>query len=244
MKKRESVDIVIPVYNEETELESSVKKLYAFLDKGLPGYDWNIIVADNASTDGTYRIAQALAKKLKHVKCIHLSQKGRGRAVKRAWNESRAQYVGYMDVDLSTDLKSLRPLLESFRKGSDIAIGSRLLGSSQVIGRTVRREILSRGYNILIKLFFGVSFHDAQCGFKAVTRRVVRDLLPHIVDNAWFFDSEMLIVGEKAGFKVYEEPVRWVDNPGSTVRVLGTVRGDLFGLWRIFWARPWKEIKK
>ena len=133
-------------------------------------------------------------------------------------------------------------MLVALKNGFDISIGSRLLPKSKVVKRPLKREILSRVYNILIHLLFDVHFSDAQCGFKAVTKRVVKRLIPHIRDNAWFFDSELLIVGEKSGYKIFEEPVYWVDNPGSTVRVLGTVTGDLKGLWRLFTTRPWEKI--
>lgn len=242
--KKYSVEIVIPIYNEEKELEKSVKKLYSFAQDKLSPYDWRITIADNASTDGSLAIAQRIAKWKSRVGYLHLDKKGRGRAVKKAWRESTADIRAYMDVDLSTDLKNLPPLVAALGKNYDIGIGSRLLPKSQVVNRPLKREILSRIYNILIKLFFRTHFSDAQCGFKGVTRKVVMKLLPHVKDNAWFFDSELLIVGEKLGFKIYEEPVRWVDNPGSTVRVLPTVTGDLAGLWRLFWSRPWKRLIK
>lgn len=242
MAKKVSVDIVIPIYNEEKELELNIGKLHDFLILDNASYDWRIIVADNASTDRSLEISRKLHKKYKNVDYIHLDQKGRGRAVKKAWKESKADIVSYMDVDLSTDLKNLKPMVDALSRGYDIGIGSRLLPESSVTGRPLKREILSRIYNILIKLFFQTRFSDAQCGFKAVTRRTVGTLLPYIRDDAWFFDSELLIVGEKIGLKIYEEPVSWIDNPGSTVRVLHTVNGDLLGLWRLFWTRPWRKI--
>jgi glycosyltransferase involved in cell wall biosynthesis len=242
MAKKYRVEVVIPIYNEEEELAANIKKLYAFLNKKLTSYYWHITIADNASTDGSLTIAKKLSKDLSHVGYIHLDQKGRGRAVKKAWEKSSADILVYMDVDLSTDLNNLLPLTAALSKGYDIGIGSRLLPASKVVNRPLKREILSRGYNILIKLFFQTRFSDAQCGFKGVTRRVVDKLIPKISDNAWFFDSELLIVGEKKGYKIYEEPVSWVDNPGSTVRVLKTVSGDLAGLWRLFWTRPWRVI--
>lgn len=241
--KKTSVEIVVPIYNEEKELESSVDKLYSFAQQNLLSYDWHITVADNASTDNSFSIAQKMVKQKPHLGCMHLDQKGRGRAVKKVWRKSIADILVYMDVDLSTDLKNLPSLVAALENNYDIAIGSRLLPKSKVLNRPLKREVLSRIYNVLIKIFFQVHFSDAQCGFKGITRKVVDDLLPFIVDDAWFFDSELLIVGEKVGFKIYEEPVRWVDNPGSTVRVLSTVSGDLAGLWRLFWDRPWCRYK-
>ena len=241
MIKKQSVDIIIPIYNEQEELTRNIKKLHAYLKKNLKHYLWHITIADNASTDNSLSITKKLVLILTNVGYIHLSKKGRGRAVKRAWSESKSDILVYMDVDLSTDLECLPPFLDSL-KTHDIAIGSRLLPKSKVINRPVKREILSRGYNILIKLFFRTGFSDAQCGFKAVTRKVVNELIPYIEDNAWFFDSELLIIGEKLGYKIFEQPVLWIDNPGSTVRVLGTVQGDLKGLLRLFQERPWKKL--
>lgn len=242
VKKKKSVEIVIPIYNEEKELTPNIRKLHSFLTANLSIYNWHITIADNASTDTSLNITKKLSKSLSHVDYVYLPQKGRGRAVKIAWQRSKADILAYMDADLSTSLSNFPPLLKALSNGFDLAIGSRLLTNSKVEKRPIKREILSRGYNILIKLFFGVNFSDAQCGFKAVTRNVVTNLVPHIKDNAWFFDSELLIVGEKSGYKVYEEPVIWVDNPGSTVRVLKTIYGDLSGLWRLFWSKPWNSL--
>lgn len=244
MGKKPTVEIVIPIYNEEQELDDNVRKLHSFLKQSLSTYDWSITIADNASTDNSLRLAKSLAKKLPHISVVHLDKKGRGRAVKTAWSSGRADIVAYMDVDLSTDLASFPALLRAISDGYDLAIGSRLLKKSKVVGRTPKREILSRGYNILIKLFFQTHFTDAQCGFKAVSRRVVKELLPHIRDDAWFFDSELLITAEKLGYRIHEEPVVWIDNPGSTVRVLKTVTGDLHGLWTLFITQPWNTIRK
>ena len=244
MAERPTLEIVIPIYNEEKELEDNISKLHSFLSRNFKMFKWHITIADNASTDNSFEIAKKLAKRKLGVSSLHLDYKGRGRAVKNAWAKSSADYLSYMDVDLSTDLKYLAPLITSLIEGKDIAIGNRLMDKSIVRERPLKREILSRGYNILIKLLFQVNFTDAQCGFKAITKKTRDLLLPHVIDNAWFFDSELLIVAEKSGFKIFQLPVRWTDNPGSTVRVLKTVFGDLEGLWRLFWTRPWKKIHK
>lgn len=238
-----SVNIVLPVYNEAAELKSSVITLIRFLSKSLTDFSWHITIADNASTDDTLKIARELSRIYPRVSVVHLSQKGRGRAVKHVWRKGSYDYLAYMDIDLSTDLKHFPPLLHSLERGFDMAIGSRNTRGSRVSGRSALRSITSKGYISLIKLFFWVHFTDAQCGFKAVTQKVVTDLMPHIRDNEWFFDSELLIVGEKSRFRIYEEPVTWVDNPGSTVRVMRTALGDLKGLWRLFVSRPWRKIK-
>lgn len=242
MERNPSLNIVIPVYNEETELRESIMTLKRYLEEHLAGFYWFITVVDNASTDNTYVIAQQLSKEIKRIRAIHLTKKGRGGAVKYAWQHIPSDFVAYMDVDLSTDLKHFPSLVGSLRRGYDIAIGSRNAHGARVYGRNILRTITSKTYIVLIKLLFFVHFSDAQCGFKAATRRVVNTLIPHVRDNAWFFDSELLILAEKSGYRIYEEPVTWIDNPGSTVRVLTTARGDIEGLWRLFVMRPWRVL--
>jgi len=239
--KKLSVNIVIPVYNEARELAVSVGTLRDFLGEHLTDYVWRITVADNASTDQTFAIAKELSRKYPEVSCEHLPQKGRGRAVKHVWQKDTSDIEVYMDVDLSTDLKHLPPLVRSLTRGYDIAIGTRNSWGSRVHGRSALRTVTSKMYIVLIKLFFWVHFSDAQCGFKAVTRRVVKELIPKIEDNEWFFDTELLIIAEKSGYRIYEEPVTWIDNPGSTVRVMKTALGDLYGLKRLFVTRPWRK---
>jgi len=240
MEKKPTLNVVIPVYNEEKEVSDSVQTLTRYLSVNLSDFDWSVTIADNASNDNTLDIAKDLSKKDKRVKVIHFPLKGRGRAVKNVWQSQEADVCAYMDVDLSTDLKHFPPLVRSLLRGYDIAIGTRNLSASRVYGRNMLRTITSKGYIFLIKLFFWVHFSDAQCGFKAVTRQVVKTLIPKIKDNDWFFDTELLVLGEKSGYRIYEEPVTWIDNPGSTVRVWKTAQGDLKGLWRIFKTRPWK----
>lgn len=243
MKK--SVEITVPVYNEEKELEENIIKLHAFCVMNLNGYGWNITIADNASTDNTPIIGATISKRLSNVRLFRLEQKGRGRAVKRAWSHSKADYCSYMDLDLSTDLVHLPKLLEALQKGYDIAIGSRLAKGARVEGRTFLREFISRSLNFFfIKFWFHTHFTDAQCGFKAVTREVVDALLPKIEDNDWFFDGELLIVAEKSGYKIYEEPVHWVDNPGSTVRLYSTIVGDIKTMSRLLSTKPWVKLEK
>lgn len=244
MQKKQSISIVVPVYNEEVELEENIKKLVSFGKEKLCKYSWDIIIADNASKDRTLSIAKKLSRTIPSVSVLHLDEKGRGRAVKRAWKKSKADFLAYMDVDLSTDLKHFIPMVCSLQKGFDIAIGSRNRKKSNVKGRSFLRTLTSKGYIFLIKLLFWVRFTDAQCGFKVVTRNVVREIIPFVVDNEWFFDTELLVIAEKAGYRIFEEPVMWEDNPGSTVRVLKTAQGDIAGLKRLFLTRPWKNVRK
>ena len=238
-----SVEITMPVYNEEVELEEHIMKLYEYCKVNLKTYQWHITIADNASTDHTPRIAEGLSKKYAEIDLLRLNQKGRGRAVKTAWLNSKADICCYMDIDLSTDLRHVPELIRAIEQGADIAIGSRLLSKSRVAGRTMVREFISRTLNIFITLLFQTKISDVQCGFKAVSRRVVIELLPHIEDNEWFLDSELLIVGQKSGYTIVEIPVIWRDSPGSTVRVIPTILGDLHGMLRILARRPWQAIK-
>lgn len=239
MEKKPTLNIVIPVYNEEHELQEGVSTLYRYLTEYLKDFRWEITIIDNASLDTTYAIARRLAHVYRRINSLHLDQKGRGRAVKYAWLSKKTDYVAYMDIDLSTDLKHFPSLVRSLLRGYDIAVGSRNAHGSRVYGRILFRTITSKMYIILIKLFFFVHFSDAQCGFKAASRRIVEKLIPRIVDNDWFFDSELLILAEKSGYRIYEEPVTWIDNPGSTVRVLNTALGDMLGLVRLWLSRPW-----
>ncbi len=230
---RPLVEVVLPAYNEEQDLPRSVETLVAFL-RTQPQYVWRVLVADNASTDGTLATAQALAGEHPEVEVFHLPQKGRGRALRAAWLASDADAVCYMDVDLSTDLAALPPLIDAvLRGGYDVAIGTRLGRGSRVYERPLKREITSRGYNLLIKSMFWTRFSDAQCGFKALNRAAAQRLLPLVRDNAFFFDTEMLLIAEKRGLRIFEVPVTWTDDPGTTVRIVNTAMEDIRGLLRL-----------
>jgi glycosyltransferase involved in cell wall biosynthesis len=229
-----TLDVIIPVYNEERDLPVSVRKLREFLLAHCP-YKWRIVVANNASIDNTLSIAQALKAEFPgQVDYIHLDQKGRGRALKKAWLASPADVVSYMDVDLSTNLQHLMPMIDPLFKGTHhIATGSRLMSGARVT-RQFKREVISRAYNMIISVFFPFKrFSDAQCGFKAMTRRAAQELLPHIDDNRWFFDSELLIRSEQCGYSVWEVPVEWIEDLDTRVKIISTAIEDLQGLWRV-----------
>ncbi len=226
------VDVVIPVYNEEKDLPHSIAILHQFLQQHR-GYDWRIVIADNASQDKTPQVARELAAAYTNVQYMRLPHKGRGRALRQAWLASNADIVSYMDVDLSTDLSGLPPMIAALACGeAEIAIGSRYQQGAQV-QRGLKREIFSRGYMALIKLFFGCNFSDAQCGFKAATRRAVQALVPLIENQGWFFDAELLLLAEHYGFEIFEMPVRWTDDPDSRVKILQTVSEHFIGLVRL-----------
>ncbi|MFJ3310019.1 glycosyltransferase [Streptomyces sp. NPDC086549] len=231
--QREPVlDVVVPVFNEERDLEPSVRRLHTHLRETFP-YPFRITVADNASTDATPRIAARLAAELPETEWLRVTEKGRGRALHAAWSGSRAPVLAYLDVDLSTDLTALLPLVAPLISGhSDIAIGTRLARGSRVV-RGPKREVISRCYNALLRSTLAVGFSDAQCGFKAVRRDVAERLLPLVKDEGWFFDTELLVIAERAGLRIHEVPVDWVDDPDSRVDILATALADLRGIARI-----------
>jgi glycosyltransferase involved in cell wall biosynthesis len=226
------VDLVVPVYNEATSLDRQIRRLHGALRTVLP-VSWRITVADNGSTDDTARLADDLALELPGVSALHLTAKGRGRALREAWRHSDGVVVAYTDVDLSTDLAALFPLVASVLSGhADIAVGSRLLPGSRTT-RGAKRELISRTYNRLLHLLLGARFRDAQCGFKALRRDVADVLLAEVDDQAWFFDTELLIRAERHGLRVVEVPVEWVDDPDSRVEIVRTAAEDLRGVWRL-----------
>ena len=231
------LDIVLPVYNEAHVLAGSVQKLRSYLQEAKFPYTWRVVVADNASTDTTLQVAQQLAQQHDDVGVMHLPQKGRGRALKKAWLESDADAMSYMDVDLSTDLSCLLPLADAVLKdGYDLATGSRMTRGSQTT-RSLRRETTSRGFIALIKLLFFSKLTDTQCGFKAITRQAARELLPLVENDEWFFDTELLLLAEKGGYRVKDIPVLWIEDPDSRVNVRQTVLEDLQGLARMRFRR-------
>lgn len=228
-----SIDIVVPVYNEEECLWENVEKLREFLVHAMPFHDWQIVIADNGSTDRTPEITRQLSEQYHEVSFTRLEEKGRGRALTRTWLESQADIVAYMDVDLSSDLTNFLDLVNAIdAEEYDVAIGSRLLRGSQV-KRSLRRELLSRVYNLIIRAMFRTRFHDAQCGFKALRKRAVRELVPLVKDKEWFFDTELLILAEKRGYRIKEIPIAWKEDKGTTVNIVRTALKDLKGLIRL-----------
>ena len=226
------LEIVVPVYNEEADLARSVQRLRHYLDTSFP-VPTLITVADNASTDRTWSVAQDLAGHLNGVRAVRLEQRGRGRALRSVWSNSNAQVVCYMDVDLATDLTGLLPLVAPLLSGhSDLAIGSRLAPGARVV-RGPKRELISRCYNLVVRAALGSRFSDAQCGFKAMRSDVARSLLPLVEDNDWFFDTELLVLAERNGFRIHEVAVDWVDDHDSRVDIAHTAAADLRGIWRL-----------
>jgi putative flippase GtrA len=226
------VDIVVPVRNEEHDLAPSVRRLVSYLREGFP-FTARVTIADNGSTDGTWAIADRLARDFDEVRAVRMEQPGRGRALRAVWSQSDAEVLAYMDVDLSTDLNALLPLVAPLLSGhSDLAIGTRLARGSRVV-RGPKRELISRCYNMLLHACMGVRFSDAQCGFKAIRREPARALLPLTQDTGWFFDTELLVLAERAGLRIHEIPVDWIDDLDSRVDVVATALADLRGMVRL-----------
>ncbi|MFF8186038.1 glycosyltransferase [Microbacterium sp. NPDC016588] len=226
------LEVVVPVYNEQDTLETSIQTLHRFLDAAFD-VPWLITIADNASDDSTPLLGARLQSTLPNVQYTRSESKGRGAALKAAWLHSNAEVLAYVDADLSTDLRALPPLVAPLLSGhSDLAIGTRLAHSSRVV-RGPKRELISRGYNLLLRHTMGVEFTDAQCGFKAIRRDVAHSVLPHVVDSGWFFDSELLVIAERAGLRIHEVPVDWVDDSHSSVDLVLTAVEDMRGMVRV-----------
>jgi len=239
---QKGLSVVIPVYNEEKDLPKNIPILNSFLTKEAALYDWEIVIADNASVDNTPEVARKLTENPR-IKYFRLEQKGRGRALKKVWNASNREILAYMDVDLSSDLAFFPKLIEVINQGADIAIGSRLAKGAKVYGRPFIREVMSRGYSLLFRSLFQTKFQDAQCGFKVITKEAWKKLNPLIKDTKWFFDTELLIIAQKTGLKITEVPIIWWDDPASTVKVAKTAWGDIKGLIRLLRTKPWKKLK-
>lgn len=244
-KQLPKVDLVIPVLNEAKALEHSVRTVREFLGRTFP-YPWQVTVADNGSKDGTFEIAQRLASEFEDVKCFRLEQRGRGRALRHAWTRSDADIVAYTDVDLSTELEALEKLCRAIHEqGFDLGTGSRLSPESQVT-RGPKREFISRSYNLFVKAVLFTHFSDAQCGFKAVSRRVVQEVVPQVKDEAWFFDTELLTLGEKMGYRIFDQPVKWVDDDDSRVKIVSTAWEDIKGVMRVrsfLWSAKFRALR-
>jgi glycosyltransferase involved in cell wall biosynthesis len=234
------VDLVIPVLNEAHVLARSVSTVREFL-AGYPQYQWRILVVDNGSTDGTDRVADEQVRLFPNeVSFMQLPQRGRGRALRQAWTQSDADVLCYTDVDLSTELPALPQLVAAILdEGYGVATGSRLMRESRT-KRSAKREIISRAYNLLVKSVLWISFSDAQCGFKAVSRDVVTEIIPDVKDQSWFFDTELLVLAEKRGYRIKDIPVLWIEDDDSRVKIIRTAWDDIKGVLRVRWTL-WRD---
>jgi glycosyltransferase involved in cell wall biosynthesis len=235
-----SLEINIPVYNEEVDLSKNIPILYTFCTQYLNCYAWKIVIIDNASKDATWqKVTELKCQYPGKVDGLHLDRKGRGFALRTAWKKSLADYVSYMDVDLASDINSFPQMIKMLDEGYDLVTGSRNCRDSRVIGRTLLREIMSKTYIFLVKLIHGTKLSDTQCGFKALRREAFLKIEPLIVNNLWFFDSEMVIVMERSGFKVGDIPIKWTDDRHTTVKVAKDSWEEFSGLVRLYKTKPW-----
>lgn len=226
------INITIPVFNEEEILHENILKIYNFLKEHISD-PWFIVIANNGSTDKTELIAKELIKHNMGIRLLYIEKPGKGEAIKQGWQKFEADIYCFMDADLATDLKDLPNLISQVKNGYDIAIGSRYVKGAQV-KRTIFRKIFSFVYRILVKLMFNSLIKDFPCGFKAINKKVLEKIVPKIKDNAWFFDSELLILAEKEKFKIKEIPVSWHDpERQSKVKVLNTARAYVRKLFEL-----------
>ena len=239
MKK---LEVVLPVYNEAHDVPAHVPVVHAFLKEHCAAYDWHLLIAEQASTDGTLDIAQKLAQSLDRISVTHRAEKGRGGALKAAWLASDADILAYMDIDLSSDINAFSKLLEALEKGADLAVGSRLSRGSIVENRSQGREVASRMYSMYLKFFLGVHFDDAQCGFKLVRKDAFRALAPQLTSAGWIFDTELLVIAEKVGMRIASIPIRWRDDLETRVILWRYALEGLRGGLRLRFTRPWRKI--
>lgn len=235
-----TVDLVIPVLNERHVLEKSVLTVREFL-AGYPQYRWRVVIVDNGSTDGTDQVAHDLVRRFTDVQFIQLPLRGRGRALRQAWTQSEADVMCYTDVDLSTELPALPKMVRAIvEDGYQVSTGSRLMRESHTV-RGFKREFISRSYNFFVKAVLFTSFSDAQCGFKAVSKKAVAELVPQIEDQSWFFDTELLVLAEKQGYPVKDIPVTWIEDDDSRVKIMKTAWEDIKGVFRLRW-KLWRAM--
>lgn len=231
------INLAIPIYNEELILAENTKKILDYLsDHNNLGFDWQIILADNASTDQTPIIGKKLAQQFPDkIKYLRLEQKGKGLAVKTAWQLFPANYYLFMDADLSTDLEALPRLLDELKNGVDVAIGSRYLPGSK-INRSLLRTFISKTLRLIINTWLKLPLTDLPCGFKGVSRKIVDVLLPQVKNNEWFFDTELLYLAYQQKYNIKEIPVNWQETHNQK-------RKSRVGIFQVSWNYL-KEIYK
>lgn len=232
MKK---VLIIIPVHNEAKTLETQVGKVINWNKENLKNYDWIFALVDNASTDAT-KLGKQLEKKFENFRYYRLNQKGRGFALKWAWIKLNFDYCIYMDIDLATDLKHIGEVLKGLETESDLVVGSRWLKDSQVENRNWLRTLMSFGYKTIVQTLTGSKISDFQCGFKGFTSKLIK-IIPTLQDNEWFLDTELVLVAQRAEYKVKDIPIYWKDDPVSKVHVIKDS-------WKMFWKlMKWKLLR-
>ncbi|MDP3106164.1 MAG: glycosyltransferase family 2 protein [Candidatus Methanoperedens sp.] len=234
--------MVLPAYNEAERIESAVERTAAALRDFTSSFE--IIIAEDGSTDGTDRISETLAKKYDYVVHLHSDQRqGRGRALNRAFKASKGDILGYIDVDLATDMRHLEELVRFIRDGNDFATGSRMLPQSNV-RRPFKRGFASKGFNFITRLMLGSKLYDHQCGFKAFKRDSLFKIMDTVKDTHWFWDTELFVRAQRAGFKVREFPVEWKHGGATKVNLIKDVFGMGSQIFRLWYEFLWqKQVK-
>lgn len=229
---RHFVSITIPVFNEEKVLAESVSTLIAFLSV-QPEFRFEIVIANNGSTDGTLSLAEELSQKYSVIRVMDIAESGRGRALKQAWSGSAAEILVYMDVDLATDLGAFWPMISALTEGQcDVVTGSRRIAGS-IVERSAKRKFLSDVFHILLKSLFTMNLSDTQCGFKGITKKAAVELLADVLDTGWLFDTELLFLAEKRGYRIREIPVVWRAGTESRVKIGQSIFTSLVGMLRL-----------
>ena len=228
------INIIIPLYNEGKIIAKTIETLIHFLaQSGFP-YEYVITLANNASTDNSLMVCEELTRKFRQVRILDLTGKGKGRAIRAAWTTAEAEILTFMDADLSSDLSFFRSLIDAVVvEGYDLATGNRLGKNSKIINRRFLRSVASRLYNIFIRVLFKTSISDHQCGFKAMSKQAFFSVAPLLEDNAWFFDTELIVMARQQGLKIKPIDIMWSDNTDSKV-TLGRTSYEMFrAAWKL-----------
>jgi glycosyltransferase involved in cell wall biosynthesis len=235
-------DVTIPVLDEEAALEQNVLVLHRFLQTHFPQPgQWRILIADNGSTDRTAEIAQRLARNVPEIAYIKVPERGVGLALKTSWGQSQADIVGYMDLDLATALPHFLQAYEALaERGYELVYATRLHPKSQVVNRPFKREVASRVFNAILKAYLGVGFSDGMCGFKFLHRSIYPELKQAgAQNNGWFFSTELLTTAEWLGKRIYELPVKWTDDAGSSkVEIIPLAKRYLRAMYELKKRKP------
>ncbi|MGS0683846.1 dolichyl-phosphate beta-glucosyltransferase [Nakamurella sp. GG22] len=214
IRVRPVISVVVPAYNEEWRILPTVGAIATHMSSR--GEPWELIVADDGSSDTTVELLQDLRFPNMTV-LVADRNRGKGSAVRRGVQAARGDYVLFADADQSTPIEQVDRLLEQVAAGYDVAVGSRAAAGAAVSGKSLLRKVLSRGLRFLVSAGFGVAIADTQCGFKLFTSDAARTLFGMQTVDSFSFDLEVLYLSSKVGLRVAEVPVEWIDAPGSTV---------------------------
>jgi glycosyltransferase AglD len=234
------VSVVFPAHNEASQLENAVAQVDAVLKSY--GYSYEIIVAEDGSTDGTDRLAEELSKKNPCVRHIHGEKRlGRGKALNATFKQANGEIFVYMDVDLATDLRHLKELVDSIKvEGYDFSTGSRMMKQSKV-ERSGTRQMTSKTYNFVVRFFLRSKIRDHQCGFKGFKKEPTLKLIDKVQARHWFWDTEILVRAQREGYRVKEIPVEWKSGAGTKVNLFKDSWNMFWQVISLWWMLNFKE---